>query len=140
MPQQENPEHAKASSLLSTSCPLDRRVITLITAMLVIHILIFAYTASSYFEQIKIGVIHPLGPLAGAVSDLALFVGVVLLNTKRCYASLFQVAAVGSVLAGYLLWSQPLPFFVTSFALLTYGFGLIISLFSWWAIRRHKRS
>ena len=137
---QTTPQNENLSSPSPTSCELNRRITISITLLFVIHIAIFAYPASSYFEQIKLGVIHPSGPLLGVFSDAIMFAGIALLNLKRCNAPLFLTATIGALLAGYLLWSQSLPFSVTSFVLMTYGFGSAISAFAWWAVARHKRS
>ena len=124
-------------ALPPASAGLNKYVAMAIAAFFAVHIGIFANYSGIYFELIRSGAMRPLGPLFGAIADIAMFFGVVLLLLKRYSQIPFLIAASGSLLASVLSWNLP---FDRTLVLVTYVFGTAIAFVGWWIIFRHDRS
>ena len=111
-------------------------LLALVLVLFALHALVTWRYFDFFFQEVRTGGIHPLGPLAGLLADALLFVGVVLLCCKRYAPTTLLIACAGFLVAIYLLLSSSFPYL---FVLLTYGFGVAAASVGWWAASHYRQ-
>lgn len=130
---EQNPFTPPTSKVADLSSPNSahpsKYLVVAVVAMFAIHIAIFANYFGIYFELVRTGAMHPLGPLFGLVADTIMFFGVVQLLFKRYTKLTFLISGAGLLLASTLTWSMP---FDRTLVFVTYVLGAAVAFFGYW--------
>ena len=120
---------------LSEDSP-PKSLVMLVLALFAIHAVIMWRNFGFYFESVRTGAVHPIGPLFGLFADIILVLGIVVLLFKRRAGFAFLAACAGFLVAVYFLLNAPFHY---SFVLVTYGLGAVTAFVGWWVASHHRK-
>ena len=128
------PSAEVADSSLSGAENPPRLLVMLVLALFAVHAAVMWRYFGFYFEAVRTGAVHPIGPLFGLLADIVLVLGIVLLLCKRRAGFAFLVAGAGFLAAVYFLLNAP---FYYAFVLMTHGLGAATAFVGWWVASHH---